>query len=51
MPVPGTGTTGTLVALTDNNVIVSPAQVGPVTFIDQSTGQVYNPTMLEVHGS
>ena len=43
-PVPGTGTTGTLQRLTDNNVIVAPAQVGPVTFIDQSTGQVYNPT-------
>ena len=43
-PVPGTDTTGTLTAMTNNNVIVSPAQVGPVTFIDQSTGQVYNPT-------
>ena len=43
-PVPNTDTTGTLVALADNNVIVSPAQVGPVTFIDPSTGQVYNPT-------
>ena len=45
VPLPGTGTTGTLEALTDNNVIVSPAQVGPVTFIDASTGQVYNPTL------
>ena len=44
MPVPNSGTTGSLVAMTNNNVIVSPAQVGPVTFIDQSTGQVYNPT-------
>ena len=45
VPLPGTGTTGTLEALTNNNVIVSPAQVGPVTFIDASTGQVYNPTL------
>jgi YD repeat-containing protein len=44
VPLAGTGTTGTLEALTNNNVIVSPAQVGPVTFIDASTGQVYNPT-------
>jgi YD repeat-containing protein len=44
VPLAGTGTTGTLESLTDNNVIVSPAQVGPVTFIDASTGQVYNPT-------
>ncbi len=44
VPVPYSGTTGSLVAMTNNNVIVSPAQVGPVTFIDQSTGQVYNPT-------
>ena len=44
VPVPGSGTVGTLQALTDNNVIVSPAQVGPVTFLDRSTGQVYNPT-------
>ena len=44
MPVPGTFTTGSLVALTNNNVIVSPREVGPVTFIDQSTGKVYNPT-------
>ncbi len=45
VPLPGTGTTGTLQALTDNNVIVSPAQVGPVTFLDASTGAVYNPTL------
>ncbi len=45
VPLPGTGTTGTLEALTNNNVIVTPAQVGPVTFIDASTGQVYNPTL------
>ncbi len=44
VPLAGTGTTGTLEALTDNNVIVSPGQVGPVSFIDASTGQVYNPT-------
>ncbi len=44
VPLPGSGTTGTLQAMTNNNVIVSPAQVGPVTFIDQSTGQIYNPT-------
>jgi RHS repeat-associated protein len=44
VPIPGTDTTGTLEALTDNDVIVSPARVGPVTFIDRSTGQVYNPT-------
>ena len=50
VPVPGTGTTGTLAALTNNNVIVSPAQVGPVTFIDQSTGQVYNPTRWKYTG-
>ena len=47
VPLPGTGTTGSLVAMTDNNVIVSPAQVGPVTFIDASTGQVYNPTLFK----
>jgi RHS repeat-associated protein len=47
VPLPGTGTTGTLEALTNNNVIVSPAQVGPVTFIDASTGQVYNPTLFK----
>ncbi len=43
--VPGTNTTGTLEAVGDNNVIVSPAQVGPVTFLDPTTGQVYNPTL------
>ena len=26
---------------------MSPAQVGPVTFLDQTTGQVYNPTRWE----
>ena len=42
---PGTDTHGYSAAdRPDNNVIVSPAQVGPVTFIDQSTGQIYNPT-------
>ena len=46
--MPGSGTNATLVALTNNNVIVSPAQVGPVTFIDQSTGQVYNPTRWQL---
>ena len=44
LPLAGTGSSGTLEALTNNNVIVSPAQVGPVNFIDQTTGQVYNPT-------
>ena len=43
-PVPGTNTMGTLEAIGDNNVIVSPAQVGPVTFLDPTTGRVYNPT-------
>ena len=51
VPLPGSGTTGTLVALTNNNVVVSPAQVGPVTFIDQSTGQVYNPTKFQYTGA
>ncbi len=44
VPAPGTSTTSTLEALADNNVIVSPAQVGPVTFLDPATGLVYNPT-------
>ncbi len=44
VPLPGSGTTATLQAVGDNNVIVSPAQVGPVTFLDQTTGKVYNPT-------
>ena len=51
VPVPGTGTTGTLEALTDNNVIVSPAQVGPVTFIDPIDGPGLQPDALEVHRS
>jgi len=37
------GTTSTLEALTDNTVVISPAQTGAVRLLDRTTGQVYNP--------
>src|SRR4029450_10072377 len=37
-----------LEALTDNNVLITPGQLGPVQLIDRSTGLPYNPTRWKV---